>query len=174
MIQCSNCRNHELTGALFCSECGSQLAFGQEDLPAVVSDAQAMVSSRSNAKNLPGPPAVLHAIASLGGPVSLHLLDSGEMIPLAANPETTLGRAGPGQPIVPDLDLSPYAAYEAGVSRLHASIQISEAGIMVIDLGSANGTRLNGQKLAAHTPHVIQNGDALTLGKFRMQVVIQS
>jgi pSer/pThr/pTyr-binding forkhead associated (FHA) protein len=76
------------------------------------------------------------------------------------------------QPILPDLDLTGYQAYEGGVSRLHATLKIEKVGITVTDLGSANGTRLNGKKIPPHTPQPLENGDILALGKFKVQVLI--
>jgi pSer/pThr/pTyr-binding forkhead associated (FHA) protein len=46
--------------------------------------------------------------------------------------------------------------------------------ITVTDLGSVNGTRINGRKITAHIPHPIKNGDILTLGKFKIQVLIRN
>ena len=51
----------------------------------------------------------------------------------------------------------------AGVSRRHAQISLSGAGLMVEDLGSSNGTYVNGHRLTA--PLVLQPGDRLNLGQ---------
>ncbi|MCS7010786.1 MAG: hypothetical protein NZL98_05420, partial [Anaerolineales bacterium] len=56
--------------------------------------------------------------------LSLHIIESGQIIPLAEQTEFTLGRVAEGQPIVPDIDLSPYNAYANGVSRLHCAIKL--------------------------------------------------
>jgi len=55
-----------------------------------------------------GPSEVLEAV------ISLHLVDSGQILHLAGRSEFTLGRAADGQPILPDVDLSPYEAYTQG------------------------------------------------------------
>jgi pSer/pThr/pTyr-binding forkhead associated (FHA) protein len=99
-------------------------------------------------------------------------MDGGSIIPLEGGLEFTLGRVSGNQPILPDIDLTPYKAYENGVSRLHATIKIDNEAVSVTDLGSANGTRVNGKKVAAHTRQSIQNEDILTLGKFKIQVLI--
>ena len=41
---------------------------------------------------------------------------------------------------------------EQQVSRQHARLQQTAQGWMLVDLGSTNGTQVNGQPLAAHTP----------------------
>jgi len=100
------------------------------------------------------------------------VLDTGAIIAPEGESEFTLGRVSGSQPILPDIDLTPYQAYESGVSRLHATIKIEKMKIIVIDLGSANGTRVNGKKIPPHTPQPLENGDILTLGKFKLQVLI--
>jgi len=104
--------------------------------------------------------------------VSLKIMEGGTIIPLEGGLEFTLGRVSGNQPILPDIDLTPYQAYEGGVSRLHATIKIDKQAVTVTDLGSANGTRVNGRKVAPHTQQSLHNEDILTLGKFKIQVLI--
>jgi TolB protein len=47
-------------------------------------------------------------------------------------------------------------------SRHHARIHREEATCIVTDLGSANGTRVNGVRLTA--PHTLQHGERITIG----------
>jgi pSer/pThr/pTyr-binding forkhead associated (FHA) protein len=98
-------------------------------------------------------------------------MDTGETIPVSGRNEVTLGRISDKQPIVPDIDLTPYRAYEQGVSRLHASLHIDQFAATVVDLGSANGTRLNGRRMAPYEPQAVKNGDILTLGRFKVQLL---
>ena len=44
---------------------------------------------------------------------------------------------------------------------------------MVEDVGSANGTFLDGQRLTPYLPHVLKDGDELQLGRIKLKVVIQ-
>jgi hypothetical protein len=53
-----------------------------------------------------------------------------------------------------------------GVSRLHAELRKEGDGWTVTDMGSANGTFLNGQKIAA--TQLIKAGDEIGLGKFSL------
>ena len=103
--------------------------------------------------------------------LALNIISHDEVINIGERDEVTLGRIGAGQPIIPDIDLSPFKAYEFGVSRMHASLQVAKNLTTVTDLGSANGTRINGKKISAHTPHPIKYGDILTLGKFKIQII---
>lgn len=71
-----------------------------------------------------------------------------------------------------EIDLSSYMAYEAGVSRRHAKIGLTNDRITITDLESANGTRLNGQDILANLPSDLDDGDILTLGKIKIQFLI--
>ncbi len=170
MINCPSCRHEELIGALFCSECGTQLNYQSLSPPKTTKYPGELQPDSS-----PIDPESLRRRPSKPLPdtrVSLKVLDSGAIIPFEGGLEFTLGRVSGSQPILPDIDLTPYQAYESGVSRLHATIKIEKMTIIIIDLGSANGTRVNGKKIPPHTPQPLENGDILTLGKFKVQVLI--
>lgn len=65
----------------------------------------------------------------------------------------------------PDIDLAKFGAVEKGVSRVHAVIYRTDETLMLVDEGSSNGTHLNGQRLTAHEPRILRDGDELRLGK---------
>ncbi|MET0405702.1 MAG: FHA domain-containing protein, partial [Cystobacter sp.] len=50
------------------------------------------------------------------------------------------------------------------VSRRHAEVELTPEGPVLRDLGSANGTQLNGERLAPNETVNIQPGDVLTFG----------
>ncbi|GFN32088.1 DUF6382 domain-containing protein [Paenibacillus xylaniclasticus] len=56
-----------------------------------------------------------------------------------------------------------YADEHPGVSRIHLEFGSSEEGISVKDLGSRNGTTLNGMPMIAYKIYKLQNEDALQL-----------
>ncbi len=71
----------------------------------------------------------------------------------------------------PTVDLTPYSADTMGVSRKHAKITRREDNALhLIDLKSANGTFLNGQKLIPEQPRILRNGDEVRLGRLVMTV----
>jgi hypothetical protein len=105
---------------------------------------------------------------------SIHLVDSGQILPLADRAEFTLGRVSEAQPIMPDIDLTPYQAYASGVSRLHAVIRREREQIYVMDLGSSNGTYLNGTRLKPNAAHELHHGDLISLGKLKIQVLLEN
>ena len=101
------------------------------------------------------------------------MIESGQILPLADRTEFTLGRSAEGQPIVPDVDLSPYNAYANGVSRLHAVLKLIKDQIVLVDLGSSNGTYLNGNRLSPYVETSVAHGDVVYLGKLKMQLLIE-
>jgi pSer/pThr/pTyr-binding forkhead associated (FHA) protein len=101
------------------------------------------------------------------------MIESGQILPLADRTEFTLGRSAEGQPIIPDVDLSPYNAYTNGVSRLHAAIKLVKNQVVVVDLGSSNGTYLNGMRLSPYIETLVAHGDYIYLGKLKIQVLIE-
>jgi pSer/pThr/pTyr-binding forkhead associated (FHA) protein len=169
MIVCPNCQHQEYSGALFCSKCGAQFV-----QPKGSGSTTAIYTSIPDAATkIKPPPFPAPPIEHKNAQIALRVLDSDEMIFLHSKEEFSLGRATAGQPIVPDIDLTPHNAYETGVSRLHGSLNISSRPITIQDLGSVNGTRVNGKKLAPHSKTSLSNGDILTLGKLKLQIIIQ-
>ncbi len=55
---------------------------------------------------------------------------------------------------------------DRSVSRRHARLELGEAGYTLVDLGSANGTRLNGRLISG--PVLLQDGDEIGVGATRM------
>jgi len=170
MINCPHCKNEMFVGTLFCTECGAQLVFSDSEFQSAW-DSESEPKQDLEAQSYMNAP--VYPEAASNSKISLSILETGEVVPLVYREETTLGRVSDGQPIIPDLDLSPFSAYEAGVSRLHASIRQQEGQVIIVDLGSANGTRVNGIKIEPNVPHTLLHGDVLTLGKLKVQVLIR-
>jgi pSer/pThr/pTyr-binding forkhead associated (FHA) protein len=68
------------------------------------------------------------------------------------------------------IDLNRYGAGQLGVSRRHAQIDVQGGELFIRDLGSTNGTRLNGALLTSEQPVRLRDGDELELGQFRTVV----
>lgn len=168
MPTCPNCHHKEMAGALFCSECGAQLIddSGALTTQSIHTDTMGAVPSGVDPNFHPAMPPAMDVW------VSLHLLESGQILPLSDRNEFTLGRVSDGQPVMPDIDLSPYQAYANGVSRLHAVLKRSARRVSVMDLGSVNGTYLNGKRLDAHVETTVQHGDVIALGKLKIQILL--
>jgi CheY-like chemotaxis protein len=84
--------------------------------------------------------------------------------------EVTLGRGSAGAQARAYLDLGTYGAFDKGVSRMHARIKRAGQGFQIEDLGSANGTFINGHSLAGDESVPLKNGDEIRLGELRMHI----
>jgi hypothetical protein len=167
MIVCPNCNQANLAGAIFCAECGNQLAGGDSLTTQTIRKGDFKVVGREQETEL------YQSFDGSGAWGSLHLMDTGQVLPLSPGNEFTLGRVSEGQPIMPDIDLSPYQAYAAGVSRLHAVIKRREDRLVIMDLGSANGSYLNGERLPVDVEQPLRHGDVVLLGKLRIQILLK-
>jgi len=168
MIPCSNCLHENSDGAIFCEECGAQLTGANYKTTQSIRTDKVVEAARTKGTAIEFPKAISDDAWG-----SLHLMDTGQILPLSGRNEFTLGRISEGQPVMPDVDLSPYQAYASGVSRLHALIKRDGKRVILMDLGSANGTYVNGKRLTANVERLLSHGDVVALGKFKFQVLIK-
>ena len=56
------------------------------------------------------------------------------------------------------------------VSRCHAEFRLERGELQVVDIGSLNGTYVNGEPIDSA---VLTNGDEIQMGKFRLVLLIQ-
>jgi len=91
--------------------------------------------------------------------------------PLVTEGEMTIGRVDPHRGIRPDIDLTKYDP-ASRISRRHARIIVRGAQYLVEDLGSANGTIINGNKrLDPQEPYPLNNGDVIKIGETTLKFV---
>lgn len=167
MIICPNCQHKEMSGAVYCTKCGAQLVDMSVATHKIKTAETRQVAQHDSGLTPPPPPTHLQSW------ISLNMVESGQILPLADRTEFTLGRSAEGQPIVPDVDLSPHNAYANGVSRLHAVLKLIQEQIVIMDLGSSNGTYLNGSRLPPYVETPVAHGDVIYLGKLKIQVLIE-
>jgi pSer/pThr/pTyr-binding forkhead associated (FHA) protein len=168
MITCKICNNEEYQGVLFCGECGSQLAFiADTKVTTLVYPNQIRGKEIDFTQTIPKK--LLEERTFI-----LYSTELERVIDIPDQEEFTIGRFVEGQVITPDVDLNLYDAYDMGISRLHATIRINKRLIKahVIDLGSANGSSVNGYEIPANSEVPLNHGDILTLGKFNMKVIL--
>ncbi len=110
--------------------------------------------------------------ASLGEARKLFLHVRGYDTPLVVplTERLIIGRRNIETGEIPDIDLEEYGAREQGVSRQHAMIVRETDGLKVMDLGSANHTFINGQRLIMHQARILRDGDELRLGRLVIRV----
>jgi hypothetical protein len=158
--------NH--SGSVFCSSCGAQLIATDLTTQSIHTD-QVRATVGANT-----PPPVSRPLGTRDADSwgSLHLMDNGQILPLSSRNDYTLGRVSEGQPVMPDIDLTPYNAYANGVSRLHAMIHRDGRRVVIMDLGSANGSYVNGKRLTPNTERLLNHGDVIVLGKLKFQILL--
>jgi len=84
--------------------------------------------------------------------------------------EIVLGRTDLRMSDSSHFDLTRYGGQDKGVSRNHAILRFSGEAITVTDMGSANGTFINTQRLEPNKPQALHTEDKLMLGSLSMVV----
>ncbi len=115
-------------------------------------------------------PAPIH-----GEEVHLRLEIQGWADPLAITfkIEAVIGRKDPMLGFTPEIDLTSYGGYQMGISRKHAVIRRKGDQLELVDLGSRNGTFLNGKKLDSGESALLTHHDEIRLGKIIMTLYVQ-
>jgi pSer/pThr/pTyr-binding forkhead associated (FHA) protein len=163
---CNNCQSKQFDGTIFCAECGASLA------PAARRETTMSLGQR-------GPTGDLTS-AAIGAPdptpakdepkISLQIMNSGRRINLDIGDDLLIGRKDHARGIFPDVDLGLDGGYDAGVSRRHAILAHKQDVYTIEDLGSSNGTFVNGRRLDPQTPAPIKHGDELKCGTLLIRV----
>jgi len=102
--------------------------------------------------------------------IELRITGTAQVLQVQVEELMSIGRSDKNQTNKPDVDLSDYNAHYLGVSRHHANLTARNSRVTIRDLGSSNGTYLNGGRLEAEKDYRLRHGDFLTLGKLEMQV----
>jgi hypothetical protein len=177
MQKCVNCGHENRPGVMFCENCGTSLA-----VEAPMETKSIDESPEEEKAQLGVEESVLVDVRVQGTALfqekdllRLDIEGSSEPIVLKPDAETIFGRRDPATGAMPDVDLTPFAGYRMGVSRRHAAIRFGDEQILNLwDLGSSNGTYLNGERLNAHRPYRLHDGDELRLGQMMIRVHFQS
>lgn len=85
-----------------------------------------------------------------------------------------IGRSDAAQDWHPELDVIPYGGGvpEMGVSRHHARLVRQDGKYMLMDVGSTNGTYVNGTAIEYNKAAELKDGDTVAFGAFSTQVVL--
>ncbi|GAB4478163.1 MAG: FHA domain-containing protein [Anaerolineae bacterium] len=163
MIKCPYCGHQNIEGTLFCDSCGFSLMGGPaEEISTRQLEGEANQFSVKSGWGT--------ATFQDANQIIIHVRDAPEPIILTPEAELLVGRKDPASGISPDLDLTPYGALEHGVSRIHVALRRGDDVLSIVDLDSANGTFLNGQRLAPYQPRLLRDGDEVRLGKLVMHI----
>lgn len=169
MQTCNNCHSKQFDGAIFCADCGANM------LPSSRRETTMSLGQRVPTGDLPVPVRVSAptAAAEKRGPsITLLIMNSGRRITLDVDDDRLIGRKDNARGIFPDVDLGLDGGYDAGVSRRHAILGHKNGVYTVEDLGSANGTFVNGRRLPEQSMAALANGDELKCGTLLMRVEI--
>jgi hypothetical protein len=102
--------------------------------------------------------------------LALRIRGHAEPVHIEVQDRFVIGRVHSRSTEKPDLNLNRYGGFFHGVSRQHVAILKDENLLQVEDLGSTNGTYLNGTRLLPHQPRMLRDGDELCLGHMIMRV----
>lgn len=163
LTTCPNCGVCLPATVKVCSSCGHRL-----DEPPSNADAQAFSwpHTPEGASRFDG-----DAIAIL------QFLPSGTCVSLPLARPIVLGYGEQPADDEDLLDLTEFNAAQRGVSYRHCRLQRHEAHLIITDLGSIAGTRLNNEVLPPHDERVVRHGDRLVMGTLHVIItfsVIQS
>lgn len=158
-VTCYNCGKKNRHDSVFCFSCGHLLEQGD---------------NRFSTKRFSDKLAPESHYYSRDSVLILKVRDADrdfEMRPQFSLSELVIGRSAANSAMLPDIDLASCDAEQMGVSRLHLAVKYEDEAIKVYDLGSANGSFINGQKLHPREIRVLRDGDELRLGHMIMRVI---
>jgi pSer/pThr/pTyr-binding forkhead associated (FHA) protein len=166
MPNCPTCGFDNTFGALVCAKCHTLLIELKGDqytttLPNPLPSSEAESTVRR----------AIRDTSTLGtDSVALYIDSSETPMVIDITQQAIFGRYTPDATLRPRVDLSPYGAYERGISRMHAAIRRTPEGLVVEDLASSNGTWINEVKLQAYVPTPLRSGDRIKLGQLEIEV----
>jgi pSer/pThr/pTyr-binding forkhead associated (FHA) protein len=166
MITCAVCHTQVYIGTLFCPECCART--DDDSMPTNVltpEHAQKLVSAMADKTDR-------HPLQSTDR-ILLYIVGNDVGVPLFGQQEYILGRAEKGQAVIPDIDLNRFGAHDKGVSRLHCHLRFEGGVLFLMDLGSANGTFVNEQRVLPDRPSPLSNGDLIRLGNLQIEFTRQ-
>ncbi len=159
-LHCPNCGQRYLVGELACPHCGLLLAAGIKT-----------TKLESENERPPAPKSVPVGEVFLEDQKPIVFEIDGVRMVLPVTNTLIVGRLSeqPDDPR-PDVNLNAFEARDLGVSRQHVKIVRRRELIYVSDLGSSNGTFLNGRPLSGNVERILRNGDELRLGHLKIKV----
>ncbi|MDQ7035465.1 MAG: FHA domain-containing protein [Anaerolineae bacterium] len=163
-LQCPNCGRKNRARDVFCYSCGRLLGeLGYQDTRTFRSATEELYNDEYFGED---------SLLILTCPKDKTRF---EIRPQLQRTDIVLGRSSEEQTVSPNIDLAPLQAAELGVSRLHLSISYDETLelIQIHDLGSANGTMVNGQKIHPSERRILRQRDELALGRLVLNVHYQ-
>jgi hypothetical protein len=166
MIECPFCHTTQVDNTLFCEECGTYLLENDKQ------ETDPLTTEESSKRGFTTEDFIAPDTPHGTGPLTARLrIENGKReVEVILNRAIHLGRLDPASDTFPEIDLTDLDGLEKGVSRRHARILKRDGLLIIEDLGSINGTYVNGQKLAPYLAEVLHHGDTLRLGMLTIEV----
>lgn len=156
---CPHCGYDNLEGVVFCERCGVALVA----VPISTRKLEDTEFGRGGTDRLGSDRVLILQIGNDETPILVQIRN-----------EVILGRLSQVDDTSTYLNLVPYGAEDAGVSRRHARLLRDEDMLYLMDLNSTNGTRLNGEVLPASVEQRLRDGDELMLGRLKVSVFFKT
>ncbi len=153
-VFCGFCGQRIVATDLFCAFCGAKQPIAQQGVHSEIYH-KASATARL----------VIEGTSELSAPIYALQKD-----------DNLIGRRDPMSNIFPEVDLSKYDP-QTKISRRHAKVWRDGTSFMLEDLGSSNGTVVEGPankvfKLPAHQPYKLSSGDRIKIGDTRLHFVV--
>jgi pSer/pThr/pTyr-binding forkhead associated (FHA) protein len=158
---CPVCKSENAATAVECQNCGALLNDFPTDLVAIPDIANAPVQNVES---------ILDTSLIPEGGIGIYIPGAPKAYYLHVYKELIIGRPADAT-FDSVLDLSELGAYAMGVSRRHVKLQRTRTGFDVVDLGSRNGSWLNGERLTPNKSYSLASGAELRIGKMRLVIV---
>jgi len=172
MPVCTVCGHDNKPGALHCAQC-YMLFTTQEANQAGPSKDQATQHFPLDDATRPRL-RLKHTGKLSADSLALYIDNNSDPIIIQLVNEAILGRYAPGVNPEPRVDLAPYDGQARGVSRVHAAIRRGADGsLYIVDLGSSNGTWLNGERLAGQQPYKLHAADRVILSQIQIEIYFE-
>lgn len=169
MIKCPFCQATHVANTIFCNECGNYLLESdRRPTDPLESDEISWLGGTK------GHPNIASSSQQNTKPVAIQLkIGPGKReVEAKLDKVINIGRVDPISAIFPEVDLTDESVSSKSVSRRHARILKRENSVILEDLGSINGTFINGKKLDPYMSEVLSDGDLLQVGKIPIEIKI--
>jgi hypothetical protein len=135
------------------------------DAHGALEDFRKKLASKAEPAGAPPPP------MAGSGPLRLVHAGSGQSFELVGATEFLVGRPDPVTGINPEINLGPLDLART-LSRRHAKLLLAEGALVLReDVGTTNGTFVNGVRIGTGEPVVLKAGDKLKFGSVEIDVV---
>ncbi|MCE9645520.1 MAG: FHA domain-containing protein [Chloroflexi bacterium] len=103
--------------------------------------------------------------------ISFYILRLARVIVVRPEGVIFIGRNVQTDSWIPQVNLADLDGFARSVSRRHAMIRPLAGGYEITDLGSTNGSRLDGRRLVANKAYPLLSGAQLTVGQEQLMVI---